>query len=127
PQVDLFNPVKPRNAAVQQESHIVRHTLDVEGDVAAEETVQDNGGFELKTSPSVFEFKLPTVFGAYEDKVNEEVEEEIKDIVDTTYTSTFVNTTKVEKKGNFENQLLKPKDRIFRLKELRRKRKQQNA
>lgn len=127
PQVDLFNPVKPTNAAVQQESHIVRHTLDVEEDVAAEETVQDNGGFELKTSPSVFEFKLPTVFDAYEDKVNEEVEEEIKDIVDTTYTSTFVNTTKVEEEVNFEDQLLKTKERILRLKELSMKLKSSNG
>ncbi len=127
PQVDLFNPVKPTNAAVQQESNIVRHTLDVEEDVVAEDTVQDNGGFELKTSPSVFEFKLPTVFDTYEDKINEEVEEEVKDIVDTTYTSTFANTTKVEEEVNFEDQLLKTKERILRLKELSMKLKSSNG
>ena len=127
PQVDLFNPVKPTNAAVQQESNIVRHTLDIEEDVVAEDTVQDNGGFELKTSPSVFEFKLPTVFDTYEDKINEEVEEEVKDIVDTTYTSTFANTTKVEEEVNFEDQLLKTKERILRLKELSMKLKSSNG
>ena len=127
PQVDLFNPVKPTNAAVQQESNIVRHTLDIEEDVVAEDTAQDNGGFELKTSPSVFEFKLPTVFDTYEDKINEEVEEEVKDIVDTTYTSTFANTTKVEEEVNFEDQLLKTKERILRLKELSMKLKSSNG
>lgn len=133
PQVDLFNPVKPTNSAnvaVKQESNVVRHTLDVEEDFSAEETAQDNGGFELKTSPSVFEFKLPTVFDAYDEKINEQVEEEVNNIVDTTFTSNFANTTKVEKveeEVNFEDQLLKTKERILRLKELSMKLKSSNG
>lgn len=130
PQVDLFNPVKPTNTAnvaVQQESNVVRHTLDIEEDFSAEEAAQDNGGFELKTSPSVFEFKLPTVFDAYEEKINEHVEEEVNNIVDTTHTSTFTNTTKVEEEVNFEDQLLKTKERILRLKELSMKLKSSNG
>jgi len=130
PQADLFNPLKTNvsNIAVQQESNVVRHTLDVQDDFTAEETVEDNGGFELKTSPSVFEFKLPTVFDAYEEKVDEQVEEEVNNIVETNHVSNIAQTTvKVEEEVNFEDQLLKTKERILRLKELSMKLKSSNG
>lgn len=130
PQADLFNPLKTNvsNIAVQQESNVVRHTLDVQDDFTAEETVEDNGGFELKTSPSVFEFKLPTVFDAYEEKVDEQVEEEVNNIVETNHVSNIAHTTvKVEEEVNFEDQLLKTKERILRLKELSMKLKSSNG
>ncbi|MBD1429690.1 cell division protein FtsZ [Sphingobacterium litopenaei] len=130
PQVDLFNPIKSNNVSnvAVQESNVVRHTLDVQEEITAEENTEDNGGFELKTSPSVFEFKLPTVFDAYDEKVNEEVEEEVNNIVETNHTSTFThNTVKVEEEVNFEDQLLKTKERILRLKELSMKLKSSNG
>lgn len=131
PQADLFNPVKSptvANVAVQQEAHVVRHTLDVHEDLAAEETIEDNGGFELKTAPSVFEFKLPTVFDTYEEQVNEAVVDEVNDIVETNHVSNISHTTvKVEEEVNFEDQLLKTKERILRLKELSMKLKSSNG
>jgi cell division protein FtsZ len=130
PQADLFNPLKTNvsNVAVQQESNVVRHTLDVQDDFTAEETVEDNGGFELKTSPSVFEFKLPSVFDAFEEKVDEQVEEEVNAIVETNHVSNIAHTTvKVEEEVNFEDQLLKTKERILRLKELSMKLKSSNG
>lgn len=131
PQTDLFNPLKSNNVsnvAVQQETNVVRHTLDMQEHFAAEESVEDNGGFELKTSPSVFEFKLPTVFDSYEEKVNEEVEQEVNNIVETNHASNVSQTTvKVEEEVNFEDQLLKTKERILRLKELSMKLKSSNG
>jgi cell division protein FtsZ len=130
PQVDLFNPIKSNNVSnvAVQESNVVRHTLDVQEEITAEENAEDNGGFELKTTPSVFEFKLPTVFDAYDEKVNEEVEEEVNNIVETNHTSTFThNTIKGEEEVNFEDQLLKTKERILRLKELSMKLKSSNG
>ncbi|MCA5005589.1 cell division protein FtsZ [Sphingobacterium bovistauri] len=132
PQADLFNPVKPTSnvasVSVQQDSNVVRHTLDVQEDFAAEEHIEDNGGFELKTSPSVFEFKLPTVFDMYEEKIDEEVEQEVNNIVETNYAANVSNSTvKVEEEVNFEDQLLKTKERILRLKELSMKLKSSNG
>ena len=135
-QADLFNSTGGKsipnvsNVAVQQEANVVRHTLDVEEDFSAEEpTAEDNGGFELKTSPSVFEFKLPSVFDAYEEKVNPEIEEEVNNIVETNYVSNYTESiAKVEEEEvNFEDQLLKTKERILRLKELSMKLKSSNG
>ena len=127
PQTDLFNPIKS-TTVVHQETTIVRHTLDVQEEVAPQQEVQDNGGFELRTAPSVFEFKLPTVFDAYEEPVNEQIEEEVNNIVETNYTSNVAQTTvKVEEEINFEDQLLKTKERILRLKELSMKLKSSNG
>ena len=131
PQADLFNPLKSTNVsnvAVQQEANIVRHTLDVQEELTTDETIEDNGGFELRTSPSVFEFKLPTVFDAYEEPVNEQVEEEVNAIVETNHVSNIAQATvKVEEEVNFEDQLLKTKERILRLKELSMKLKSSNG
>src|SRR5690606_8661725 len=85
PQTDLFNPIKPTNTTSnvvsQQDANVVRHTLDVQEEFTASEQVEDNGGYELKTSPSVFEFKMPTVFDSYQEEVNEQIEEEVNNIV----------------------------------------------
>ena len=131
PQADLFTtPPKSSgftNTSVQTEPQIVRHTLDVQDDFVEEK--EENHGFELKTSPSVFEFKLPTVFDAYEEKVDEEVESQVNNIVSSsTPLSNVANTTvKVEEEVNFEDQLLKTKERILRLKELSMKLKSSNG
>lgn len=132
-QADLFNSMKPSysNVAVQQESsNVIRHTLDLQGDFNAEEEKQeDNGGFQLKTTPSVFEFKLPTVFDAYEEKKNERVED-VEQPVEHKFeapATTTANANKVEEEVNFEDQLLKTKERILRLKELSMKLKSTNG
>ena len=132
PQADLFTtPVKPTsftNSSVQAEPQIVRHTLDVQDDFVEEK--EESHGFELKTSPSVFEFKLPTVFDAYEEKVDEEVESQVNNIVSsnaTPTTSIASSTVRVEEEVNFEDQLLKTKERILRLKELSMKLKSSNG
>jgi len=135
PQADLFS---PSNAHAPQTSHapaaevedeVVRYTL--EDDAASENTVEeedDTHGFELKTSPSVFEFKLPTVFDTYEQN-NAEVEHEVNSIVNEDMPSAMVteNTVEVKEDVNFEDQLLKTKERILRLKELSMKLKSSNG
>ncbi len=131
PQADLFSaPSKSAgftNASVQAEPQIVRHTLDVQDDFVEEK--EENHGFELKTSPSVFEFKLPTVFDAYEEKVDEEVTNQVSHIVSSSTPAGHVggSTVKVEEEVNFEDQLLKTKERILRLKELSMKLKSSNG
>lgn len=123
PQTDLFSsgarvmtaPPAPR---AEEEPQVVRHTLDFanEQDVEAEEV--NSHGFELKTTPSVFEFKLPTVFDAYGQAASAQEEEEVQE---TTLSNSFFTTTQIEEKkeeSNFEDQLLKTKERILRLKEL---------
>ncbi|ERJ58215.1 cell division protein FtsZ [Sphingobacterium paucimobilis] len=133
-QADLFSvPSKPAgfsNSSVQAEPQIVRHTLDMQDDFVEEK--EESNGFELKTSPSVFEFKLPTVFDAYEEKVDQEVENQVNDIVSpfasTPATPSVTSATvKVEDEVNFEDQLLKTKERILRLKELSMKLKSSNG
>ena len=135
-QADLFSaPVKtvinfdtPSNSLqTETQSNVVRHTLDVVETSFEDEIEETNtGGYELKTSPSVFEFKLPTVFDAFEDKVNEDVVEEVTNIVETPSAFTTTTTT-VEETVNFEDQLLKTKERILRLKELSMKLKSSNG
>jgi len=136
PQVDLFSPTntvahQADRAAVQAEEEVVRHTLEMHEDIAQEELAaenENNYGFELKTSPSVFEFKLPTVFDAYE-QTNPEVESEVNQIIDRNSSSVSTdNYVEVkEEETNFEDQLLKTKERILRLKELSMKLKSSNG
>ncbi|MBL1411278.1 cell division protein FtsZ [Sphingobacterium faecale] len=133
PQADLFStPSKPTgfsNSSVQAEPQIVRHTLDIQDDFV--EDKEENHGFELKTSPSVFEFKLPTVFDAYEEKVDEEAANQVNNIVNPSVAASPVtvgnSSVKVEEDVNFEDQLLKTKERILRLKELSMKLKSSNG
>ena len=135
PQADLFNsPVKAAvsfeqpKAAVEAESQIIRHTLDFQEETVQEEYTAPSNGYEVKTSPSIFEFKLPTVFDSYEEPVNEEVQEEVSNIVESQVNNTFVaQPERVEESVNFEDQLLKTKERILRLKELSMKLKSSNG
>ncbi|MBE8719516.1 cell division protein FtsZ [Sphingobacterium pedocola] len=129
PQGDLFSSSsKPVNAlsnsVIQSETQVIRHTLEAEK-TAEGEKEQDLGGYELKTSPSMFEFKLPSVFDTYEN-TNEEIAEDVQHIVESPVRNQFVE---IEEKGesNFEDQLMKTKERILRLKELSMKLKSSNG
>ena len=79
-----------------------------------------NDGFELKTSPSVFQFELPTVFDAYQHASVNPIE-----VNNTVEESTI--STHIEEPASFEDQLLKTKERILRLKELSMKLKSSNG
>ena len=127
---DLFTTPKLSNtASVQADAGIVRHTLDVSDEIVEEEieSSSSSNGFELKTSPSIFEFKLPSVFDAYEDRVNEEVVDEVSNIVEGVSHAATTSAPAVEESVNFEDQLLKTKERILRLKELSMKLKSSNG
>ncbi|MGH2624245.1 MAG: cell division protein FtsZ, partial [Sphingobacterium sp.] len=71
-QTDLFSnkaSVASQVAAIESsEQKVIRHTLEFESAAEQEEVEEDKNphGFELKTSPSMFEFKLPTVFDVYQ-------------------------------------------------------------
>ncbi|HMR17727.1 MAG TPA: cell division protein FtsZ [Sphingobacterium sp.] len=133
PQVDLFS-TNTSYAAQQKEApvnhadtSVVRHTLDIPQDSADEEVKEEdnNFGFELKTSPSVFEFKLPTVFDNYQTADdNVETEEEVNRIIENKPVESILET---REEVNFEDQLLKTKERILRLKELSMKLKSSNG
>lgn len=119
---DLFTSPKSNTLV---EAQVVRHTLDINDDLVEDSIQPEPSGFELKTSPSMFEFKLPTVFDAYEDKANEEIVNEVSAIVEA---NTVTNpTSQVDGSVNFEDQLLKTKERILRLKELSMKLKSSNG
>ncbi|TJZ50810.1 cell division protein FtsZ [Sphingobacterium olei] len=130
PQGDLFSsPVKPvntlGNSVIQSEAQVIRHTLETQNAAEEEEREQDLGGYELKTSASMFEFKLPTVFDTYEN-INEEVAEDVQHIVESPVRNQFVEIEEKEE-SNFEDQLMKTKERILRLKELSMKLKSSNG
>jgi len=129
-QADLFSAgreTKPQdlkdNNGDAPESKIVRHTLQMEDEMSEEESEPNEEEFELKTKPSVFEFKLPTVFDDYE-KSNEDGTELSEN--DRHAASNEGSLKKeIEKENtaasndaNFEERLLKTKERILRLKEL---------
>ena len=114
--------------AVQTEPQVVRHTLELQPEIKNEIEEQQIGGFELKTSTSAFEFKLPSVFDSYEVQANDHiVEEEVNNIVDTHTVNSQALVNEVEEEINFEDQLLKTKERILRLKELSLKLKSSNG
>ncbi|MFD1768265.1 cell division protein FtsZ [Sphingobacterium suaedae] len=133
PQVDLFTSPKPIHSAIakNEEPQVIRHTLSFEEPTAEEETQEEVGGFELKTSPSMFEFKLPSVFDAYADKSEPEIPAgESEPVSQNTYADE--STAKIElasepKEIDFEDQLMKTKERILRLKELSMKLKSSNG
>jgi len=127
PQVDLFTSPKPIHSAVtkSEEPHVIRHTLSFDEPEQAE-TQENVGGFELKTSPSMFEFKLPSVFDAYEDKKEEApstASVESKDMEETVNAEFAAEPKEID----FEDQLMKTKERILRLKELSMKLKSSNG
>jgi len=126
PQGDLFTSPKPIHSAVakKEEPEVIRHTLSFEE--PEQEEKEEESGFELKTSPSIFEFKLPTVFDAY-GKEEEALEEEPK--AENTLQEPVAQSEIVSepKEADFEDQLMKTKERILRLKELSMKLKSSNG
>ncbi len=128
PQVDLFSPSKTNgsvsNSFVQtnktEVDTVVRHTLEINETVIKQEEESKNDGFELKTSPSVFQFEMPSVFDSYQNTQdnNREIGHEVEEAI---------VSSQVEEPASFEDQLLKTKERILRLKELSMKLKSSNG
>lgn len=128
PQADLFsNKVASSaqaNAVENKEPNLIRHTLELDDNADMDEVEEDPNphGFELKTTTSMFEFKLPTVFDSYQATEEPQAEEE-----------EFQPKAEVEleeakkEETNFEDQLMKTKERILRLKELSMKLKSSNG
>lgn len=133
PPVDLFSTSKSNLATVgknEAEGHIIRHTLDIQEQEEEEEQApqkEDFSGFELKTAPSMFEFKLPSVFDAYD--AGQDIPEEAP--IAESFLAQNAAKTEVEqyerKELDFEDQLMKTKERILRLKELSMKLKSSNG
>lgn len=135
-QVDLFSTNTPKQAAPAQPatdtaSNVVRHTLDLEEKEVEEQEPEDNHGFELKTSPSMFEFKVPTVFDSYQQPSDKTPQEEAPQTETASqqpkkqapsFGTPVNNHSQLEEakaeEASFEDQLLKTKERILRLKEL---------
>ncbi|WP_270089590.1 cell division protein FtsZ [Sphingobacterium sp. SYP-B4668] len=127
-QVDLFSPSKTNgsvsNSFVQtnktEVDTVVRHTLEINETVIKQEEESKNDGFELKTSPSVFQFEMPSVFDSYQNTQdnNREIGHEVEEAI---------VSSQVEEPASFEDQLLKTKERILRLKELSMKLKSSNG
>ncbi len=128
-QVDLFTSPKPIHSSIlkNEEPQVIRHTLSFDEPEQEEEApVQNNGGFELKTSPSMFEFKLPSVFDAYGATPDKEVEQETAPLARNTFNDAPAVPLE-PKEVDFEDQLMKTKERILRLKELSMKLKSSNG
>lgn len=114
-QTDLFSissslDREQKNEQNSSESHVIKHTLDMDENLQNEQEEIDKSGFELKTKPSVFEFKLPTVFDNYQSEP-----EAPNEIVSNAQQS---KVESIPSEENFEDQLMKTKERILRLKEL---------
>ena len=114
------------------EPQVIRHTLELDDDKQEHEAEEskDPHGFELKTSSSLFEFKLPTVFDSYQDSANVDDEQaETTDQVESEEQPKAEIQLEEAKKEetNFEDQLMKTKERILRLKELSMKFKSSNG
>ena len=134
PPQDLFSNkavTSPSAAAVADNSDkIIRHTLEFDNSSEIEEVEEDSNphGFELKTSPSLFEFKLPTVFDAYKPAADQEEEPSFSNEISEQFPVAEEVLEEAKKEEiNFEDQLLKTKERILRLKELSMKLKSSNG
>ncbi|WDF67905.1 cell division protein FtsZ [Sphingobacterium oryzagri] len=128
PPVDLFTSPKPIHASIakQEEPQVIRHTLSFEEPQQEEEVKSEVGGFELKTSPSMFEFKLPSVFDPFEHKQEKAEEEAPAPAARNTFNDVSAAAPET-KEIDFEDQLMKTKERILRLKELSMKLKSSNG
>jgi len=94
--------------------------LDFQDPLAEEETPEESSGFELKTTTSNFEFKLPTVFDSYENtQQQDQIEHDTQEAI--------IPSTEKNEEASFEDQLMKTKERILRLKELSMKLKSSNG
>src|SRR5690606_2294297 len=82
--------------------------------------------FQLKTSPSVFEFQMPTVFDEYATGSVSAQEEQ-----NNNFSASVNNKAEIEQveeeQVSFEDQLVRTKERILRLKELSMKLKSSNV
>lgn len=128
PQGDLFTSPKPIHAAVakKEEPEVIRHTLSLEE--PEQEEAAEESGFELKTSPSVFEFKLPSVFDVYNKEAQGVEETEKAENINIAREDPVAQAEPApEKEIDFEDQLMKTKERILRLKELSMKLKSSNG
>ncbi len=126
-QSDLFT--SPRNAVQQQvaveEPQVIRHDLGFDGGYE-EETSFGDSDFQLKTSPSVFQFQMPTVFDSYTTPSASAYDE--KPTFSSSTTNEHVEVPQVEEEQvSFEDQLVRTKERILRLKELSMKLKSSNG
>ena len=115
-------------AAEKNEPQVIRHTLEFDDNSDVEEVEEDPNphGFELKTSASMFEFKLPTVFDTYQAPEEEEVEP-VTEVNEVAPKAEIELEEAKKEETNFEDQLLKTKERILRLKELSMKLKSSNG
>jgi cell division protein FtsZ len=143
-QVDLFSvqTTKPqlRNTTPDGDS-IIRHTLDFGTAPAEANEPQNEDGFELKTSPSAFHFEIPTQFDSHKPVLPEPPIEPVVNngpVSNSTYQPTsnhspmmgstpVVNREQVRSQSEVEDQLLKTKERILRLKELSMKLRSSNG
>lgn len=125
-QADLFSssaqsPNAPSNDGVSsREPQIIRHTLQLNDEPKAEEPEEDQYGFEVKTSPSMFEFRVPTVFDSFSSAGETAANAPQKQDDQPTEASGFASGAgaPANEDANFEDQLMKTKERILRLKEL---------
>ncbi|CDS92684.1 Cell division protein FtsZ [Sphingobacterium sp. PM2-P1-29] len=128
---DLFS--TPKNVVQQQaqvkveENAIIRHELNFEEVVEEESSFMQKGNdFQLKTSPSVFEFQMPTVFDEYATGSVSAQEEQ-----NNNFSASVNNKAEIEQveeeQVSFEDQLVRTKERILRLKELSMKLKSSNG
>lgn len=126
---DLFS--TPKNVVQQQvaveEKGIIRHELNFE-EVVEEETAALHAGndFQLKTSPSVFQFQMPTVFDDYSAGAASTKEEQAHNFSGSINNSAEIEQVE-EEQVSFEDQLVRTKERILRLKELSMKLKSSNG
>ncbi|UIR56480.1 cell division protein FtsZ [Sphingobacterium sp. SRCM116780] len=129
PSNDLFS--TPKNVVQQhvavEENAIIRHELNLE-EVVEEEAPAINQGndFQLKTSPSVFQFQMPTVFDDYATSPAP-----VQDEQSNNFSASINNNAEIEQveeeQVSFEDQLVRTKERILRLKELSMKLKSSNG
>ena len=128
---DLFS--TPKNVVQQQaqvkveENAIIRHELNFEEVVEEESSFMQKGNdFQLKTSPSVFQFQMPTVFDEYATGSVSAQEEQ-----NNNFSASVNNKAEIEQveeeQVSFEDQLVRTKERILRLKELSMKLKSSNG
>ncbi|MDF2518940.1 MAG: cell division protein FtsZ [Sphingobacterium sp.] len=127
-QSDLFT--SPRNVVQQQqvaieEPQVIRHDLGFDG-AYEEETSFAESDFQLKTSPSVFQFQMPTVFDSYTAPSSSDYDE--RPTFSSSTTNEQIEVPQVEEEQvSFEDQLVRTKERILRLKELSMKLKSSNG
>lgn len=128
-QSDLFT--APKNAVQQhaavEEPQVIRHDLGFDRSYEEEPTADEND-FQLKTSPSVFQFQMPTVFDSYSSSSSATPEHEEKPTFSSSTTNDQISVPQVEEEQvSFEDQLVRTKERILRLKELSMKLKSSNG